>query len=275
MVNVNRIPIDRIDASDRLRPIDPAHVAFIAASIEERGLKQPIVVRPRGEGYRLTAGGHRLAALRDLGYDELVVGPQVVIQDVDDDEARLDEIDENLARHELNALDRALFLGMRKRVFERLHPETQHGGDRKSRKSLGEIKSPTWRLGFSARFTADVAERVGLSERTIQRACLLADALDPKAIEALRETPLRDNQRELLALAELSSERQRHIANLIRDGEAKTVAQALVSAGLEAPVSTDPQSRLYATLLDAWARADASTRKTFMAQVGLVHAPKK
>ena len=272
---VNHIEISAIDASGRLRPISPDHVALIAASIEERGLKQPIVVRPRGDGYRLTAGGHRLAALVELGYERLAVGPQVIVQDVDDDEARLDEIDENLARHELDALDRAIFLGERKRLYEKLNPETSHGGDRKSRKSLGEIKSPTWRLGFSPRFTADVAERVGLSERTVQRSCLLAEMLDARAIEALRATALRSNQRELLALAEMPAEKQRHIANLIRDGEARTVAQAKISAGLEAPVSSDPQSRLYATLLDAWSRADAATRKTFMAEIGLAYAPKK
>lgn len=272
---VNHIDVSAIDASGRLRPVDPAHVALLASSIEERGLKQPIVVRPHDDGYRLTAGAHRLAALQELGYERLAVGAQVIVQDVDDDEARIDEIDENLARHELNALDRALFLAERKRLYEKLNPETAHGGDRKLRKSLGEFKSQTLRLGFSPRFTADVADRVGLSERTVQLAVSLAEKLDAEAIEALRATPLRANQRELLALAEMPSERQRHIANLIRDGEAKTVAQARVAAGFETPVSADPQSRLYATLLDAWSRANAQTRKTFMAEIGLVYAPKK
>lgn len=274
MVN-QTIQISLIDASNRLRPIDPNHAAFIAASIEERGQQQPIVVRPTGDSYRLTAGGHRLEAQKMLGRRELTLGTEVIVREASDAEARIDEIDENLARHELNALDRAIFLAERKRLYEEINPKTAHGGDRKSRKALGEIKSPTWRLGFSPRFTADVAERVGLSERTVQRACLLAETLDAKAIEALRSTPLRGNQRELLALAEMPAEKQRHIAALIRDGEAKTIAQAKVRAGLEAPVSTDPQSRLYATLLDAWSRADASTRKGFMAQVDLVYAPKK
>lgn len=268
------IPIDQIDASDRLRPIDADHVELIAASIEDRGLQQPIVVRPIDGGYRLTAGGHRLAALTKLGKTTLEVGREVIVREVGDIEAQIDEIDENLARHELNALDRAIFLAKRKALYEQMHPATAHGGDRKSRKAQAEIKSQTLRLGFSRRFTKDVASRVGLSERTIQLAVNLAEKLDAATIEALRNSPLRHNQRELMALAEIEPERQRNLAALIRDGEAKTVAQAKVHAGLEKAVVSDPQSRLYATLLDAWSRADSKTRAAFMAEADLIFKPK-
>lgn len=267
---VKMISLDQIDASDRLRPIDTDHVELIAASIADRGLQQPVVVRSIDGGYRLTAGGHRLAALTKLGKTTLEVGREVIIREASDLEARIDEIDENLARHELNALDRAIFLAERKKLYEQMNPEAAHGKASKA-KALG--KSQTLRL-FTQRFTKDVAGRVGLSERAIQLAVSLAEKLDAATIEALRNSPLRHNQRELLALAEIEPEQQRHLAALIRDGEAKTVAQAKVHAGLEKAVVSDPQSRLYATLLDAWSRADSKTRAAFMAEADLIFKPK-
>ena len=39
------ILISSIDDTGRLRPVNLDHVELIAASIEERGLEQPIVVR--------------------------------------------------------------------------------------------------------------------------------------------------------------------------------------------------------------------------------------
>ncbi|HPT48548.1 MAG TPA: hypothetical protein PLM07_21900, partial [Candidatus Rifleibacterium sp.] len=45
--------------------------------------------------------------------------------DVTDDWARLMEVDDNLAGAEMNALDTAVFLAERKKVYEKLHPETK------------------------------------------------------------------------------------------------------------------------------------------------------
>lgn len=75
------IAIASIDASDRLRPVDPLKAEAISWAIEEKGLIQPVVVRadPAGAGYRLVAGAHRLAALVLLGRTELRVGAEIEI----------------------------------------------------------------------------------------------------------------------------------------------------------------------------------------------------
>jgi ParB family chromosome partitioning protein len=254
------IRIDQIDASSRLRPIDPDHVAFIAASVEAVGVKHPIVVRPAGDGYKLTIGGHRLAAFKLLGWTELVVGDQVIVREEEEADAKISEIDENLARHELNALDRAVFLAERRRLYEEARRVASKGGDRKSE----QFKAQSLRMDFSPRFTEDVAERVGLSERTVQLALRIASGLDREAMQTLRGTRIERNQQELLALVELSAPQQVKAAKAIAEGGAKSVREARVAIGLDKEVANDPQGRAYAALLANWEKADAKTRRAFL-----------
>ena len=262
------IRIDAIDASGRLRPIDSDHAAFIASSIEQKGIIEPLIVRPAGERYKLTAGGHRLAAVKLLGWTELVVGPQVLIRDEDEIEARVSEIDENLVRPDLNALDRALFLAERRRLYDEKNGANSHGGDRKSNKFKEETKSQTLRLGFSARFSEQVADRVGLSERAVQLALRIAASLDREALDALRGTRVERNQQELLALIELTADQQRAAAKEIASGAAKNVREARVAIGVDEAAINDPQARCWATLLAAWEKANAKTRRAFLKEIG-------
>ena len=258
------VRIDQIDASGRLRPVEPDHVAFIAASVEAVGVKHPIIIRPAGKGYKLTIGAHRLAAFKLLGWTELIVGDQVIIRDEAEADAKISEIDENLARHELNALDRAVFLAERRRLYEEQRRGSGKGGDRKSE----QFKSQSLRIDLSPRFTEEVAERVGLSERTIQLALRIASGLDREAMQALRGTKIERNQQELLALVDLEVAQQRAAAKAIAAGEAKTVREARVSIGVDKEVANDPQGRAYAALLANWEKADAKTRRAFLKDIG-------
>lgn len=243
------VSLDNIDATDRLRPLDPAHVELIAASIAQTGLQSPVILRPEGNRYRLVAGWHRLSAVRSLQWDSV----DAIIQNLDDNEARLVEIDENLMRRELSALDRAVFLAERKAIYDALHPETTKPGRRK--KEL----SQTLRQ-FGERFSKQAAKRTGLSERTVQMSLELASKLTPEAREALRLSPVADNQAALLKLAELDADEQISIAHEIAAGRAKTPKQARVTLGLDVIVETDPQERLFEQFLALWARAEQRTK---------------
>jgi len=267
------IAIAKIDASRRLRPVDPDHVELIAASIIERGrLITPIRIRSDGKGgWILIAGAHRLAALKNLRWTELVVGEHVIISDVAEVEAKIDEIDENLARHELNALDRAIFLAERKKLFLAF-VESSRGGDRKSQRFLEKIKGQT--LVFETNFAKATAARVGLSKSAINLAIQLVEKLDAEAIAALRGTPLETNQKELFALAALEPEKQRAVANSIRRGYAKSTAAAQLHLGFaEGPSVSDPQARLYAIWIDAWSKMDKITRAQALDAADLIYKP--
>jgi ParB family chromosome partitioning protein len=243
-------PIDKIDASGRLRPADPARVAAQAVMFEDDGQLQAIEVRPRGDGFKLTFGLHRLEAAKQLGW----VTIRAVEKDRSEPEARLAEIDENLGRNELSAIDRAIFLAERKRVWEKLHPETRQGAAPKGKNKVAKLAT------FTQRFTADVAERCGLSERTVRRACQLADDLG-ELIAVLRGTPLADNQAQLFALARLDPAQRRRVAKLIGSGEAPSLSAALSAAGLKTAI--DPEEAAFRALVSAWTRAGAKARRRF------------
>jgi ParB family chromosome partitioning protein len=120
VLRAQNISIDSIRVGKRLRLL--GDIDALVESIRELGLLNPITVtRER----RLVSGLHRLAAFKALGCHMI---PAMVI-DVNRDEAKLREIDENLARNDLTLLERAEHLRCRKEFYERLHPETRSGGD--------------------------------------------------------------------------------------------------------------------------------------------------
>lgn len=229
--------VSAIDATGRLRPVDRAHAQMIAASMNESGLIQPIVVRAdaSGNGLKLVVGGHRLSGAEINGWDEIAA----ILIECSDDEARQIEIDENLARKELTALERAEFLAERKRVYETLHPEAGHGKAKKPKTEKGKVAN----LATFARFSKDAARSTGLGERTVRRACELAAALSPEAVALIRGTKLADNQAQLQALAALDPAQQVTAAREVAEGRASNVAKARVSAGLVPAGAVRPEDQ--------------------------------
>lgn len=75
----------------------------LKASIKDKGVLQPILVRPDGEGYEVIAGERRLRAARALGMDEV----PVIIKNVSLQEAFVIALVENIQREELNAIEEA------------------------------------------------------------------------------------------------------------------------------------------------------------------------
>lgn len=265
MNDARMIPLDCINDTDRLRPLDGDWVAALAESIREHGLEQPIVVRPNpldstGQHMVLVAGGHRLAAYRLLELPEI----SAIVREIDKDQARLIEIDENLMRRELSPLDRAVFVSERKAVWERIHPDTAHGGDRKSRKKQGENQV----ANIATRFSKDVAAKVGLSERSIQLACRIASELGPDAIASLRGTPLAENQSQLIALSRMEPAARAQAIEAAVRSNTKTVSAAMRSIGLGGS-DRNPDDVMFAKLSDLWARSSAKVRRRFLAHIGM------
>jgi len=211
---VRMVRLDDIEvAPDRTRALRPKKVDEIAESIGARGQLQPIVVRPRrpqkgGGRFRLVAGRHRVEAVRKLGHERIAA---TILDGLDADAALLAEIDENLVRADLTPAERAAHVGRRKELYEKLHPEAKHGGDRKSAKrssrQVGEANQ---------RFTKDMAEKTGQSERKVQR-----DVTRAKKVAVLPDivgTSL-DQGQELDALAKLPPDEQRELAEQAKSGE--------------------------------------------------------
>ena len=100
------IPVERISRNPHQprNHFDEADTAELAASIEQHGVLQPIVVRTTADGgYELIAGERRLRAARLAGLTHI---PAVVRESADGQQLELALV-ENLQRQDLNAIEEA------------------------------------------------------------------------------------------------------------------------------------------------------------------------
>jgi ParB family chromosome partitioning protein len=102
-------PIGRLIAIDRIdpNPNQPRQVmgdlTELIASIAEKGILEPLVVRPRGDRFQIVAGERRYQAAVQANLREL----PVVIRDVDETEMLELALIENLQRKDLTAFEEA------------------------------------------------------------------------------------------------------------------------------------------------------------------------
>jgi len=82
---------------------DPADLEELCQSIREKGIIQPLLVRPDEVGFELIAGERRLRASRMAGLTQV----PVVIREISDSELLELSIIENIQRQDLNAMEEA------------------------------------------------------------------------------------------------------------------------------------------------------------------------
>lgn len=253
-IGTETIEVKSISTGDRLRAVDMARAEMLAENLRQTGhLRQPVEVRRlTGGGYTLIAGAHRLVAVQMVGWETV----EVILWDCNADEARLLEIDENLVRHELNPLDRAVFLSERKRIYEGLYPETVAGvaGGKARQGSATEIIS----------FAKDTAERCGITERAVRLAVSIATKLTPEVRARIAGTDLVKKQAELLTLAKLAPAEQMAAVNLVLGGTAKSVRVAADMVQGRNAVEADPAAAALQKLLTAWQHAPVGARRAFI-----------
>ena len=103
---VERIALDAIDLNPHQprTEFDEAKLAELTESVRERGVLQPILVRPKEPGsYELVAGERRLRASQRAGLKKI----PALVKTMTDDESLLLAIVENVQRADLNALEEA------------------------------------------------------------------------------------------------------------------------------------------------------------------------
>ncbi|MFZ4411426.1 MAG: ParB/RepB/Spo0J family partition protein, partial [Paracraurococcus sp.] len=238
------------------RPVDPAYVELLASTMAVLGADTPVTIGAAGADGRhpLIAGGHRMAAARALGWTKV----SAIVSEATGDAAKLLEIDENLMRRELSALDRAVFLAERQAIYARLNPETVRG---KKPRGLG-TKSSSFP---NATFTKATAERLGLSERSIQMAVRRA-ALPAEIRGLLVGHPVADSGAELDKLLGLNPDEQAAVAQALTRAEkpAKSVSVALLEfRGAPKESRAAVTAREFNALLGAWRKAGTAARRQF------------
>lgn len=82
---------------------DPATIRELAASIRERGVLQPVLLRPSGDAYQIVAGERRYLAAREAALQTI----PAIVRPLTDREALLIALIENVQRENLNPMDEA------------------------------------------------------------------------------------------------------------------------------------------------------------------------
>ncbi len=201
-------------------------VSELAKSINEIGLLNPISVT---KDFILIAGLHRLEACKSLGWSDISAN----VLDVDDITTQLAEIDENLVRNELSALERGEQLAKRKDLYEAKYPQTKKG----QAQALGMHRAQKHNVNAESAptFAKDVSLKTKQAERTIQEDVQIAKRISEPVRNIIRDTPIADNKTELLMLSRLDVSAQNHIAEKVESGKAETVTEAMHQIAKEVP----------------------------------------
>jgi ParB family transcriptional regulator, chromosome partitioning protein len=222
-------PIDRIRVGKRMRPL--GDITTLTESISQIGLLNPVNILPDGT---LIAGNHRVAAARALGWTTI----RVRVVELSEVDAELAEIDENLRRNNLTVLEESEHLLRREELLEAKGMRAPA-----NRPEKGDTVSP-----FST--TADIADGMGMTERSAQRRLQIAKGLDGEAKALIRgNEEIVNSTTQLLELARQPAERQRTIADLLMSGKASNVNDAVrLLSPVQAPVTVKPATRGYASV---------------------------
>ena len=104
--DLRNVPVELIAPNPRQprRSFDEAALAALAGSLRERGVLQPVLVRPSAGGtYELVAGERRWRAAQIAGLESV----PAIVRDRDDAEALEAALIENMAREDLNPVEEA------------------------------------------------------------------------------------------------------------------------------------------------------------------------
>jgi hypothetical protein len=244
---IQPVAIDAIHARPDARAVVLKTVAALSESIAAVGLINPIRVRAAGEGFEVIAGRHRLEACRALGLAEI---DAYVVTD-DDLHAELAMIDENLCRAELGSAERASATARRKEIYEALHPETKHGGDRKTDQGAK----------FAPSFHKATAAATGQSPRIVQLNAERGEKVIPEVLDMIRGTGL-DTGTYLDKLKKLPPNEQ--VAAARRDLRQPKPPRAKAPRPMD---DAETEEQWLASIMRVWNRGAKEWRERFMAEI--------
>lgn len=174
--------------SKPIRELESEDIEALTQSIKEFGLLQPFRVRPIDDGYEVIFGNARLDAAKRAGLEEV----EVVVADVDDDQALIEAGVENLLRSDMS------------------EPE-------KGRWSLRVRETMGWSQ-------AQLARRLGLDHSTIAQWESLATNLPPDLAEIIAR-PQRGGYGQPVPEGQLSAKQAREIARVRGRGHQRSLAE--------------------------------------------------
>jgi ParB family chromosome partitioning protein len=169
---------------------DESKLEDLKASIKEKGVLQPILVRKNEKGYEVVAGERRLRAAKAIGLEEV----PVIVKNVTDREVLVLALVENIQREELNAIEEA-------RGFKRLIDEFQFTIESVA-EAIGKDRSTITNLVRLLRLPQEIQQQVADSKLSMGHARALLSlegaAIQKKMADAIIERGLSVRQVEEL-----------------------------------------------------------------------------
>jgi hypothetical protein len=264
MITPIQIPVADIHVPDtRYRLLDKARLGGLVDSIRTLGLQTPISVfyrrviaggSPETDPweYCLVAGLHRLESCKTLGLEKIAA----FVVELDEVDRDLWEIDENLARVDLNDMERARLSRQRKEIYLKKYPETENPNKRGG-PGRGKKREKTSANSAPVSFVADTSHKTGRSPRAVEVDVYRAEQIADDVQEAIiQELPHLNKGVELDALAAMPHDQQRQAVAMVQAGEVKTAREA------KCKLNADPAPK---ALIEAWMKATKAWEKLLAA----------
>ena len=217
---VMTIPIDKItDFKEH-----PFHVtmdedmAKLIDSIKENDMLMPALVRPKKDGsYEMISGHRRKFALSQLGRREM----NVIIRDLDDDQATILMVDSNIQRENIYPSERGYAYKMRLEAMKHQGKRIEEIPD----DELGiEYKTTSGQVGqkLSNAVSRDLlAQQLGESSKQIQRFIRLTYLIEPlqEMVDGRHENDIKIAFNPAVELSYLTESEQYDLANAIVENQ--------------------------------------------------------
>lgn len=217
---VMTIPIDKItDFKEH-----PFHVtmdedmAKLIDSIKENDMLMPALVRPKKDGtYEMISGHRRKFALSHLGRKEM----NVIIRDLDDDQATILMVDSNIQRENIYPSERGYAYKMRLEAMKHQGKRIEEIPD----DELGiEYKTTSGQVGqkLSNAVSRDLlAQQLGESSKQIQRFIRLTYLIEPlqEMVDGRHENEIKIAFNPAVELSYLTESEQYDLANAIVENQ--------------------------------------------------------
>lgn len=207
---VTEVDVSKIRTRFRLRTPKEEKISELALSIKLCGLINPITIDSE---YFLLAGFHRWSAYKMLGYKTI----PCIIQDTSKLKGELIEIEENISRTELDAIETAEHIERREEILNDLGVRMKNGGNQYSE---GMITTP------------QLAKQLGMSDRTYRMKREVIN-LSPEVRDLLKGTEFAKVLTDMHKLSKQSDAIQLKVANLLITGKHRTFKRAFTIASLE------------------------------------------
>ncbi len=235
------LPIGDIRANAR-QPrtvFDDDALAELTHSVREFGVLQPVVVRPRADGYELVMGERRLRAAAAAGLDVI----PAVVRDTGDDAMLRDALLENIHRAQLNPLEEAA-------AYQQLLEEFGVTHDQLATK-LGRSRSQVSNTVRLMNLSVPVQRRVAAG---------VLSAGHARALLALDGAEAQDELATRIVAEGLSVRATEELVSLIAAGHAGVGPRRRPPRRFIAPAAADLAERLSDTF-DTRVRVDIGRRK--------------